>query len=394
MIKNNSLAINHDCSCFRSDRPCLLHKRSGMTCGECTQYKKMTENILILKFDALGDVLRSTSILHGIRARYPNARVTWYTKKGASAFFGNNTLVDEVLTLEDPQAVWRLLAQEFDIIFSLDSSNASASIAKSLRSKRILGFTTDVFGNTVPASDSAQIWYEMGLNDALKKANTENYFEHLFRIAELAWEPDFKPIFKLSEQELSTLPSLALALELDTSKPTIGLNPGAGGRWRYKRWNESHYIALINSLNATKSYNLMLIGGAEDAEIIARIKAGSGDAAIVPPPGDLRHFGMVVQLLDLMVCGDTLALHYATALNKKIVALFGPTSAAEIELFGKGEKIFADIPCRGCYLSDCDVRPTCMDLISPAEVMRSISALLLDNSETELEPTTQNVHAS
>jgi heptosyltransferase-2 len=327
----------------------------------------------------LGDVLRSTAILHGIKKRYPAAKVVWYTKRVAMPFFKENDAVDEVLALEDPASIWRLSAQEFDLILSLDSSSSSAAIAKSLKSKRILGFTTNALGNTIPGSESAQIWFEMGLNDQLKKTNTENYFEHLYRIAELEWQPEFKPIYNLSPLESATVPALSLALGLDSEKATIGLNPGAGGRWRYKRWNEAHFVSLIKLLNDTRRFNILLVGGAEDREIIERIKNGAdlaGASVIAPPEGDLRHFGMVVQLLDLLVCGDTLALHYGTALSKKIVALFGPTSAAEIELFGPGEKIFADIPCRCCYLSDCQVRPTCMDLISPNEVLKSILTLL------------------
>lgn len=374
-MKNNNLIFKDSCRNFRSDRPCTPHKQTGVTCDECKEFLGHTQNILVLKFEALGDVLRSTAILHGLRKAYPTAKITWLTRKASLPFFLHNPYVTEVLAIEDEFTAWLLKAQTFDITLSLDSSAGSAAIAKGLNSRKILGFTTNELGKTIPASTSANTWYAMGLNDQLKKLNTENYFEHMYRIAELEWESHFSPIYRLSPAEEETLPALRNALGLDCSRLTIGLNPGAGGRWRYKRWNENHFVSLIQLIEKEYEANILLLGGIEDQEIINRIRIAAeklGSNLICPPAGDLRHFGMLVALLDILVCGDTLALHYGTALAKNVVALFGPTSAAEIELFGKGERIFSAIPCRTCYLSDCNITPNCMDLISPEEVCRAI----------------------
>ncbi|HJY63972.1 MAG TPA: hypothetical protein VJ455_07435, partial [Ignavibacteria bacterium] len=76
--------INFDCIHFKGDRPCFPNKAYGVFCGECTLYEKdemltdefpetpkpdFEENlkgfkkIIIVKLDAVGDVLRTTSIL-------------------------------------------------------------------------------------------------------------------------------------------------------------------------------------------------------------------------------------------------------------------------------------------------------------------------------------------
>jgi hypothetical protein len=55
-------------------------------------------------------------------------------------------------------------------------------------------------------------------------------------------------------------------------------------------------------------------------------------------------------------------------MRRHIVAFFGPTSAAEIDLYGLGEKIITPLGCSNCYLRDCDVRPNCMDSI-PVSLM-------------------------
>jgi heptosyltransferase-2 len=73
-----------------------------------------------------------------------------------------------------------------------------------------------------------------------------------------------------------------------------------------------------------------------------------------------------------VVTGDTLALHIGLALQKRMVVLIGPTSAAEIDLYGRGETITADLDCLCCYRQACDRSPNCMESISVETVFRSV----------------------
>ena len=78
----------------------------------------------------------------------------------------------------------------------------------------------------------------------------------------------------------------------------------------------------------------------------------------------------------MVVSGDTLSLHIAIALKKKVVALFGPTCAQEIELYGRGIKIVSSKGCTPCYKHKCSKEPICMDLISAKEVFNVIQKLI------------------
>ena len=53
----------------------------------------------------------------------------------------------------------------------------------------------------------------------------------------------------------------------------------------------------------------------------------------------LMEFASLVNLCNVIITSDSLALHIGIALKKKIVCFFYPTSASEIELYGRGEKI-------------------------------------------------------
>jgi len=58
----------------------------------------------------------------------------------------------------------------------------------------------------------------------------------------------------------------------------------------------------------------------------------------------------------------------ASALSRPVVALVGPTSPWELEMYGSGEVVTADVPCLACYRRQCDKAVTCMERLTPREV--------------------------
>ena len=67
---------------------------------------------------------------------------------------------------------------------------------------------------------------------------------------------------------------------------------------------------------------------------------------------------------DLVVTGDTLGMHLAIGAAVPVVVLFGSTCPQEIELYGRGEKVVTPISCHPCYRKECDITPSCQDLIA------------------------------
>jgi heptosyltransferase-2 len=65
-------------------------------------------------------------------------------------------------------------------------------------------------------------------------------------------------------------------------------------------------------------------------------------------------------------------MHIALARGRRTVALFGPTSSAEIEMYGFGEKVVPAMACLSCYKTSCDFVPNCMDLISTEMVEAAV----------------------
>ena len=89
----------------------------------------------------------------------------------------------------------------------------------------------------------------------------------------------------------------------------------------------------------------------------------------------LREFAALLDLVNVLVTGDTLALHLSNALKKKVVAIFGPTSADEIYLY-HGTKILPSVVCQCYYKGKCEATTSCMESISPSMVCDAIVKLL------------------
>jgi heptosyltransferase-2 len=85
----------------------------------------------------------------------------------------------------------------------------------------------------------------------------------------------------------------------------------------------------------------------------------------------MRNFIKIINALDMIITSDTLALHIAAVLNKRIVSFFGPTSAEEIELYGNGVKIKPDSDCYCCFQKIRNKDVMCIDKIKTENLIES-----------------------
>jgi heptosyltransferase-2 len=369
VIQPSPREIAWDCRFFLGDRPCVFHKQSGVLCT-CDHYEQVVERLLIVKLDAMGDVLRSTALLPPLAEAHPQAAVTWITRKESVPLLQRNRYIAEVLEL-GPEALAHLQARTFDRVVNLDASKISAALATAARSPRKDGFILSERGYVQPTNDAARRWLEAGLFDDIKRQGTETYQDRMAEI--LGLQGQHRYVFELSDDEIRRARATMLALGIDFNRPIVGLNTGAGGRWPLKQWREEGYVELVARIARDHDAQFVLLGGPGERDRNERLKAAS-TVKLLDPGCDntVRHFGALVKHCDVVVTGDTLAMHLALALERRTVVLFGPTSAAEIELYDLGEKVVPDMQCLSCYKTSCDFVPNCMDLISTDMVEQAV----------------------
>ena len=348
-----------------------------MKCDVCSYYETEQTRILIIKLEAVGDVLRTTCILHGLKEKYPKSEITWITGKSAAPLFENNKMVDRVFSYDSTETILHILVEEFDVVINLDSAPDSAVLASTAKGKQKIGYGLDTLGNVFPFNSEAITWLEMGAFDDLKKMNTRSFQDLMLDICCLkTMKKDI--IVELSEEELRFAHSFSEHVGLDHQTPKIGINTGASGRWQFKQWTIEGFEKLIKLLLEQTNASILLYGGPSEKERNEHLaKLHPKRVMNTGAHNSLRQFFALVTLCDIFLTGDTLALHVATALKKKVIALFGPTSAAEIDSYnGQIVKVQANLDCLVCYKPRCDFNPNCMNSITPEQIFSLINVNL------------------
>jgi heptosyltransferase-2 len=87
---------------------------------------------------------------------------------------------------------------------------------------------------------------------------------------------------------------------------------------------------------------------------------------------NVREFAGFIEKCNLIISGDTLAMHIGIALRKKIIAIFTSTCPQEIDLYERGEKIITKFECAPCYKKECFKKPNCIDAIDVEEIYRGV----------------------
>lgn len=329
--------------------------------------------ILVIKTGALGDVLRTTSILPGLQRRFGDLELVWLTAEAARPLVERHRMVDRVVTCnpKDESSV-EAIREEFQVkrwdwVLSLDDELPLCRLASSLEAGKVSGAVLDAGGERV-YTDDVEPWFGMGLlsrdgKDAADRRKRENTRTHPEIYASMLGIEEGKPELPLPGEAISGAQDLARREGLSDDVLLIGLNTGAGGRWTSKGLPPERVVGYAGALATAMGRDVcfLVLGGPPERGRNDEILAGIGGLGI---PGvravdggtdnDIATFAAIVGLCDLLLTSDSLALHLGVAMDVPIVSFFAPTSAAEIELYGLGEKVVSTADDYCSYAKDAD----------------------------------------
>jgi len=362
-----SLLVETKCVHFKGEKPCI-HKR---TCDHCPHFKPFGQKILILKCRAQGDVLRTTPILSGLKRAFPDSFITWVVDEETVDLLRDIPQIDRVLPLNMETAL-ALRAQRFDIVYSLDKDPGLTALAVLVEAPRKYGFGLNENGNVFALNPAAAYALRLGVDDELKfRLNDKTYQQMIFETSDLEYKKD-DYVFVLAKSHRRKADLFFEKNKIPKGRLNIGLNTGAGAKFTTKQWPEAHFLKLIPKLKKDLKANIFLLGGPREKTLNRRL-ARKARVKVYDAGTDnsLLEFAGFLDRMDVVICSDTLAMHLALALKKKTVVLFGPTCPAEIELYGRGRKLFAEADCAPCYRQTCP-KPVCMIRLSPGQVLQAV----------------------
>ncbi len=159
----------------------------------------------------------------------------------------------------------------------------------------------------------------------------------------------------------------------------VGLNIGATRP--QKRWPNQAFASLAVRL-ASRGCTPVLLGGPGDGDAAEEIRSLlDTDSALINLCGktSIPELAAVIECCDLLVTGDSGAMHIASAVGTPIVALFGSTDPAQTGPIGAmpARVIYKKLHCAPCKSHPtCGGTYDCMKSISPSEVLSAVLELL------------------
>jgi heptosyltransferase-2 len=361
------------CKHYIGHKPC----RFGQLCEDCKNMEPAGARVLIIKIGALGDVLRTTSLLPALERAHPGARVAWLTDPAAAPLLLGNEYIHEILPF-DHAAYPALAPRRFDLIISLDKEPGPAGLAELLSAEQKRGIGLSAHGTPYPLNIEAEHYFSLGLSDELKFEKNEKTYHHLAAEAVGLEYQGEKPILNITDVEREAGCDILRQAGWDGSQPVVGINTGAGLEFANKMMSTAAILEMIDAIGPVlpKAF-IALLGGPNEAEKNNNIARASRLRAVNTGTGhSMRRFAGLVSQCGVVLTGDSLALHMAVALERPVAALFGPTAPQEIDLFGRGRKFVSHIQCAPCYRKSCDVQHTCMDMFSVDDIARAAADLL------------------
>jgi len=146
---------------------------------------------------------------------------------------------------------------------------------------------------------------------------------------------------------------------IPASQPIIGIAPCGGDSFgpnaHIRRWPPEYYAMLIKYLRKAYGAAIFVFAGPKESQDVRGIIAASGyDKGVY----DLSNttLGQTIALISrccLFIGNDTGALRFADALQKKIIAFYGPADDIVYGPYppdnGRSVVLKKNLPCRPCY---------------------------------------------
>ncbi len=345
-----------------------------------------TQNILVIKMSAPGDVILSVPSLRAIRARYPRANIKVLVGiRSREALDGCPYINDRIVCdLEGKDrgilGLWRLGKKLrkfcFDIVIDLQNNKKSHLLAALSLAPTRYGY------------DNKKLSFL--LNKRLRDdAPHLDPIEHQFRVLRMA---GIKPQDKCLELWPTDADEKVVEKLLADSwmKPTVGLvgiNVRASFRWATKNWPVSHIAELCDRLAKELNVRTVLTGAENDIDFANQIaRLTRSKPLVLAGKTSLMELAGLIKRLKAYVTPDSAPMHIAVSVGTPCIALFGPTNPERHAVPNRDCVVITkndEVKCSPCYSPKCAKNFICMKKISVDEVFAAMKPYLKEEERVE-----------
>ncbi len=333
--------------------------------------------ILVIKLGALGDVINTLPLIVNIKKRL-ECEIHWLVEPLSLPLLKSHRCVDKtwVFDKRDPLKSFARVAGQirrvkYDITLDLQRILKSALLTLLVKSRRKICFDRNrckEFTWLLPFERLAPFKGQKHMLD--------HYLDFLspLHIDKLDVEWQIPRFSKETLLPLNLRYGSYVVLNIGATKPA-------------NLWPRRHFAVLSDKIADRLGFQCVLTGGKEDAGAAEEIMAHT-----VYPVINLTGKTSLEVLIEVLagaacvVTGDTGPMHLACALKRDVVALFGPSNPQRTGPY-RGSVIQKPIHCGPCNRRHCP-DPSCMEAITPSDVMEALAPKLKIQTENPSDQTT------
>ena len=327
-------------------------------------------NILLIKQTSLGDVVHATAPIRSVRMAHPDALITVLTSTTASEILRNNSDIDHLLTFDRYRVKsdwWRRP------LWTLGHFARTFSVVRALYFDLVIdlqgSWKTVIFlwaARTTRRYAKGRWWFAECFHQPMAHA-----IDEMAGVLELAGIKSCQsvPILSVDRHSAETV-SRVLKKLTNPERPIALLCPFT--RWPTKNWPISKFSALAEQL--AEEFQVVFTGSPNDRPQIEEAIAETPPVSAVNLAGrlSLPEFFALAARSEVVVTGDSLPMHVASAFDRPLVSLFGPTNEFLVgPRNDTATMVRATVDCQRCYRRRRCPR-ACIDKITVDEVCTAV----------------------
>jgi heptosyltransferase-1 len=285
--------------------------------------------IAIVKLSALGDIVHAMVALQFIKAQLPGCQIDWVVEQGFAEVLRHNPQLDNILTVNlkslkknrlglfaEIAKAKRYADQQYDLVIDAQGLLKSA-ITACLIAKRVAGFDSQSI------REPAASWL---YQDKIACPYDANTIDRNAKILSASLG------FSISRQQILAKQAYLFYANEDAqlydylAKDRKNIVLVVGSTWASRNYPAQKYVNVANAL----AENCLVVWGNDSERQTAAWMAAQSPHITAMPKLDLNSLKALIAHADLLIGNDTGPTHFAWALNKPSITLFGPTPVSRV----------------------------------------------------------------
>jgi len=282
--------------------------------------------IAIVKLSALGDIVHAMVVLQLIKKSMPDCQIDWIVEERFSTLLEHNPYIDNIYAVNlkslkkekrkfftELKKLKRYAQNSYDIVIDMQGLLKSAIVSKILGPN--VGFDKNSIREKIASSFYKKVFFvpyernvilrnldlvSLSLDIPIQEEGVQNKESLLFFVQD-------------DEKRVALFTS-------DDQKNIVYI---LGSSWESKVYPKEKFIEVIHALEGN---HLLVWGSSEEEEVADYISTYTSARKL--PKMDLNELKALISKADLVLGGDSGPTHFAWAMNRPSITIFGPTPSS------------------------------------------------------------------